>query len=132
MLLTLVEARGYADAAIRAARDQGLRVSVAVVDEGGVLLQLDRMDGALLMGPDVATAKAVTALNFQRPTSAVAEIGRNNPTLLSSLQQATQFAVVAVGGGMPIVRDGVVVGAIGVSGATAEQDEALARAALGG
>ena len=132
MLLTLVEARRYADAAIRAAGEQGLRVSVSVVDEGGVLLQLDRMDGALLVSPDVATAKAVTALSFQRPTSALAEIGRGNPDLLSSLQKAAQFAIVAVGGGMPIVRDGTVVGAIGVSGSSSEQDEALARAALEG
>ena len=51
MLLTLDDARRYADAAIAAARAQDLRVAVAVVDEGGLLLQLDRMDGALLMGP---------------------------------------------------------------------------------
>ena len=132
MLLTLVEARRYADAAIRAAREQDLRVSVAVVDEGGVLLQLDRMDGALLGSPDVATAKAVTAVNFQRPTSALAELGQSNPDLLTSLQKAAQFAIMPVGGGLPIARDGTVVGAIGVSGASSEQDESLAQAALEG
>jgi glc operon protein GlcG len=131
MLLTLDDARRYADAAIAAARAQDLRVAVAVVDEGGLLLQLDRMDGALLMGPDVALAKAVTALNFQRPTSSVAELARANPDLVRSLQQAVRFSIIAAGGGLPISRDGAVVGAIGVSGATAEQDEGLARAALG-
>ncbi|HLH22944.1 MAG TPA: heme-binding protein [Chloroflexota bacterium] len=132
MLLTLADARRYADAAIAAAGAQNLRVAVAVVDEAGQLLQLDRMDGALLMGPDVALAKAVTALNFQRPTSSVAELARGHPDLVRSLQQAVRFPITAAGGGVPIARNGTVVGAIGVSGSTAEQDEALAQAALGG
>jgi uncharacterized protein GlcG (DUF336 family) len=132
MLLTLADARRYADAALAAARAQDLRVAVAVVDESGQLLQLDRMDGALLMGPDVALSKAVTALNFQRPTSSVAELARANPDLVRSLQQTVRFPIIAAGGGVPIARNGTVVGAIGVSGASAEQDEGLAQAALGG
>ena len=76
-------------------------------------------------------SKAVTALNFQRPTSSVAELVRANPDLVRSLQQAVEFPIMAAGGGLPISRNGTVVGAIGVSGATAEQDEGLARAALG-
>ncbi|SRR5712692_4477000 len=130
MLLTLTEARRYADAVLQAARTQHLRVSVAVVDELGQLLQLDRMDGAQLMGPDAALAQAQTAINFQRPTSAVAELARVNPDLVRGLQQAVTFPIMASGGGVPITRDGVVVGAIGVSGATAEQDEALATTAV--
>src|SRR5437763_12040735 len=132
MLLTLADARRYADAAIAAARAQDLRVAVAVVDELGQLLQLDRMDGALLMGPDVALAKAVTALNFQRPTSSLAALASTNHDLVQSLRQAVRFSIMAVAGGVPIARNGTVVGAIGVSGATAEQDERLAQAALGG
>jgi glc operon protein GlcG len=132
MLLTLADARRYADAAIQAASAQNVRVAVAVVDELGQLLQMDRMDGAALMGPDVAFAKAVTALNFQRPTSSVAELASRNADLVRSLQQATRYPIMAVGGGVPIARDGKVVGAIGVSGATAEQDEGLAQAALAG
>jgi glc operon protein GlcG len=132
MLLTLADARRYADAAIAVAGAQNLRVAVAVVDEAGLLLQLDRMDGALLMGPDVALSKAVTALNFQRPSSSVAELARANPDLVRSLQQTVRFAIMAAGGGVPIARNGAIVGAIGVSGATAEQDEAVAQAVLGG
>jgi glc operon protein GlcG len=130
-MLTLNEARRYADAAIAAAQAQGLRMSVAVVDEGGVLLQLDRMDGASIISPDVALGKAMTALSFQEPTSAVADLARDKPDLLASLQRNVQFGIVASAGGLPIVRDGTVVGAIGVSGAAAGQDEAIARAALG-
>ncbi len=130
MGLTLDEARRYADAAIRLAHERHVRVSVAVVDELGVLLQLDRMDGARLLGPDVATALAATALHFQSPTSAVAELGRINPDLLRGLQQTAKFAILPAGGGVPIERGGALVGAIGVSGTSAEEDEALARAAL--
>src|SRR5207253_6981165 len=106
--------RRYADAAIAAAGAQNLRVAVAVVDEAGLLLQLDRMDGALLMGPDVALSKAVTALNVQRPTSGVAELAHANPDLVRSLQQTVRFPIIAAAGGVPIVRNGAVVGAIGV------------------
>jgi glc operon protein GlcG len=130
MILTLAEARQYADAVIQAAHSRNLRVAVAVLDELGQLLQLDRMDGALLMAPDAAVAKAQTAINFQRPSSAVAELARGNPDLVRSLQQAVRFPITAVGGGVPITRDGRVVGAIGVSGATNEQDEALATMVL--
>jgi uncharacterized protein GlcG (DUF336 family) len=132
MLLTLADARRYADAAIQAASAQHVRVAVAVVDELGQLLQLDRMDGASLMGPDVAFAKAVTALNFQQPTSSVAALASRNADLVRSLQQATRYPIVAVAGGVLIARDGNVVGAVGVSGATAEQDEGLAQASLAG
>jgi glc operon protein GlcG len=128
--LTLTEARQYADAVIQAAHTQNLRISVAVIDELGQLLQLDRMDGALLMGPDAALAKAQTAINFQRPSSAVAELARGNPDLVRSLQQAVKFPITAIGGGVPITRDGRVIGAIGVCGATHEQDEALATTVL--
>ena len=131
MLLTLVEARRYADVAIAAAQAQGLRISVAVVDEGGILLQLDRMDGASIVSPDVALAKAVTALSFQEPTSAVAELAQSRPDLITSMQKNVQFGIVATDGGLPIVRDGTIVGAIGVSGAAGGHDEAVARAALG-
>src|SRR5205814_1046737 len=72
MPLPLAEARRYADKAIEIAAARSLRVGVVVVDELGLLVQMDKMDGAPLMAADVAEAKALTALNFQRPTSEVA------------------------------------------------------------
>lgn len=127
---SLEAARGYADRAIAAARAGGHRVGVAVVDESGQLMQMDRMDGASPMSPDMAEAKALTALNFQRPSL---EVGKNIPSdRLAEIRALAHFNVMAGGGGVPITRDGVVVGAIGIhGGGGGEASEALARAALG-
>jgi glc operon protein GlcG len=130
MPLPLTEARRYADKAIEIAAARSLRVGVVVVDELGLLVQMDRMDGAPLMAPDVAEAKALTALNFQRPTSEVAREYANDPQQLTTLQEVVHFKILARPGGLPIVRDGQLIGAIGVEGATAEQDEQLASAAV--
>jgi uncharacterized protein GlcG (DUF336 family) len=127
----LTEARRYADAAIARANALGLKISVVVVDELGQLVQLDRMDGARLMGPDIAEAKAMTALNFQQPTSAVAARFATDPQALEDVQEIVNFKIFARGGGLPIVRDGSLVGAIGVAGGTPEQDEQVAAAAIG-
>ncbi len=127
MPMTLAEARSYADKGIAQAREMGLQISLAVVDEFGQLVQMDRMDGASLMSPDVAEAKAVTALNFRRATSLVAQ--QVNPDILRSIQASVHFNILAAAGGVPIYRDGELAGAIGVSGATGEQDEEVATSA---
>jgi uncharacterized protein GlcG (DUF336 family) len=126
MTMTLEEARGSADKAIAKAREMGVQISLAVVDEFGQLVQMDRMDGASLMSPDIAEAKAVTALNFRRATSLVAQ--QINPDILRSIQASVHFNILAAAGGVPIYREGELAGAIGVSGATGEQDEEAASA----
>ena len=127
MAMTLAEARGYADQGITKAQAMGLQISLAVVDEFGQLVQMDRMDGASLMSPDIAEAKAVTALNFRRATSLVAQ--QINPDVLRSLQASVHFNILAASGGVPIYKDGELAGAVGASGATGEQDEEVASAA---
>ena len=124
--MTLAEARSYADKGIAKAREMGVNISLAVIDEFGQVVQMDRMDGASLMSPDIAEAKAVTALNFRRATSLVAQ--QINPDILRSLQASVHFNILAAAGGVPIYRDGELAGAIGVSGATGEQDEEAASA----
>ena len=126
MPMTLEEARSYADKAIAKAREMGVQISLVVVDEFGQLVQMDRMDGASLMSPDIAEAKAVTALNFRRATSLVAQ--QINSDVLRSLQASVHFNILAAAGGVPIHKDGELAGAIGVSGATGEQDEEVASA----
>jgi uncharacterized protein GlcG (DUF336 family) len=126
MPMTLAEARDYADKAISKAREMGVQISLVVVDEFGQLVQMDRMDGASLMSPDIAEAKAVTALNFRRATSLVAQ--QINSDVLRTLQASVHFNILAAAGGVPIYRDGDLAGAIGVSGATGEQDEEVASA----
>ncbi len=102
-------------------------MSIAVIDEYGMLVQLDRMDGASLMSPDIAEAKAITALNFKRPTSKVAKLDRE---ALHQIGELVNFKLVARGGGVPVLDGSEVRGAIGVSGATTQQDEDVAKAAL--
>lgn len=125
--MTLQQALAYADRAIAKAKELGLTISLVVIDEFGQLVQLDRMDGAPLMSPDLAEAKAVTALNFKLPTSQVAKMGAEE---LKATQEAVHFRIVPLAGGLPIVQGGELKGAIGVSGATASQEEAIAKHAI--
>jgi glc operon protein GlcG len=123
-------ARAYADRALAAAEQRGVRAAVAVIDELGQLMQLDRMDGASPQAPDLAEAKAQTALNFQRPT---VELQKTlSPDRLAEIKQIAHYQILVGAGGVPIVRDGYVVGAIGVHGGGADLSAELARAALEG
>ena len=126
--MKLAEAIACVDRGIAKAQSMGLKLSFAVIDEFGQLVQMDRMDGASLMGPDIAEAKALTALNFLRPTSEVAKVDRE---VLKALAEAVHFPVVPVAGGVPIFEGAELKGAIGVSGATSQQDEEIARHAAG-
>jgi len=127
MSLTLDEAIAYIDAGIAKAKEIEVRVSFAVVDEFGRLVQVDRMDGAPLMSADVAEAKALTALNFQLPTSEVSQL---DPETLKMIGKAVVFPVLAIAGGVPIFDGKNIKGAIGVSGATLQQEDAVAKHAV--
>lgn len=126
MSLLLADARGCADRAIARAQASGLRIAVVVLNGLGELVQLDRMDGAAPMTADIAEAKARTALNFAQPTSELAE----HPERLQAVAPVLRFQPVTLPGGVPMLRQGAVIGAIGISGADAK-DEEIARAALG-
>lgn len=127
--MTLREAIAYVDRGIAKANELGVKLSFVVVDEFGQLVQLDRMDGATLMSPDIAEAKAVTALNFRQPTSQVAKMDRD---ALKAMEPVVHFRIVPLAGGLPIFAGSELKGAIGVSGATPEQNEEIANYAIGG
>jgi glc operon protein GlcG len=96
--------------------------AIAVVDEGGNLMAVERLDGTFAAGANISIGKARTAAIFKRPTKAFEEIINKGRTAMTSLSDFTPLQ-----GGVPIVVDGQVVGAIGVSGAaSAQQDEDLA------
>jgi uncharacterized protein GlcG (DUF336 family) len=116
------------DRGIARANELGLKLSFVVVDEFGQLVQLDRMDGASLMSPDIAEAKALTALNFKVATSQVAKMDRE---ALKAMEQVVHFRIVPLAGGMPIFAGSELKGAIGVSGSTPEQNEEVAIYAVG-
>lgn len=130
MSLELSVARACADRAIALAEGMGVKIALAVTDDTGVLVQLDRMDGAPLAALDLAEAKALTALSFQQPTEELAQAF--GPVDLEAVRQAVHFTVVTLPGGVTIVRQGEVVGAIGVSGATGGRDARIAAGAAGG
>src|ERR1043166_5145955 len=98
---------------------------VAVVDEGGNLMALERLDGTFAMGATISVGKARTAVLFKKPTRFFEELINKGRTAMTAVDRFTPLI-----GGIPIVIDGQVVGGIGVSGAaSANQDEELALAA---
>jgi glc operon protein GlcG len=124
-VLTLAGARLVANAAETEARRLNTTGAVAVVDDGGNLLYLLRIDNTLPAGSYVAMDKARTAATFRMPTRNLEDAVKNGRTSLVAVAEMTPLA-----GGVPIVIDGQIVGAVGLSGAAnAQQDEELAKVA---
>jgi glc operon protein GlcG len=97
---------------------------IAVVDDGGNLMAVERMDGTFAAGANISIGKARTAAIFKRPTKAFEDIIKNGRTSMVALNDFTPLQ-----GGEPIILDGQLIGAVGVSGAaSADQDEQLALA----
>ena len=121
--LSLIAAQTIAAAAQAYAQEKSWRVVIAVVDEGGHLLCLNRMDGAQLGSIQVAQDKAYSALAFKRPTKTFSEALQGGRLPVLALQGA-----MPVEGGLPLIARGEYLGAIGVSGVTSEQDGEIAQA----
>jgi glc operon protein GlcG len=119
--LTLAAARAVIDACEAEARARGVGVVSVVVDEGGHVIQLSRMDAAQVASVEVGIGKARTAAIFRRPSRIFEEQIRSGRVAALALAGATPLQ-----GGVPIEIDGVVVGAVGVSGDTPQIDEEIA------
>jgi uncharacterized protein GlcG (DUF336 family) len=132
--LSLAQAQSVLDAAIAAAEEQGTKMDVAVVDAGGNLKAFARMDGAWLGSIDIATSKARTARYFDLPTEELGALSQPGGPLYGI--EVSNGGLITFPGGLPLkAEDGTVIGAIGVSGSTVEDDRAVATAgaaALGG
>ncbi|HRO82310.1 GlcG/HbpS family heme-binding protein [Alicycliphilus denitrificans] len=115
-------------AAVARAGELGIRVNAAVTDASGVLAAFLRMPGAFLHSVDIAIDKAYTAAGFGFATAQWAGILRGDEALRLGMPQRARNVV--FGGGLPVREGGVLIGGIGVSGGSAEQDEICARAAL--
>jgi uncharacterized protein GlcG (DUF336 family) len=127
--LTLDEAKRMLSAAEAKAAAIGLPYNIAVVDAGGHLLAFVRQDNALIGSIDLAIDKAVTARIFDKPTADLAQLSQPGKALYG-IQQSNAGKVVIFGGGIPVVIKGKVVGAVGASAGTVEQDLAVAEAAI--
>lgn len=121
--LTLADAKRVAAAAEAEAVRQGWNVVIAIQDDGGNLLYLQRMDDTQIGSVGVAQEKALTAIRFKRPSKAFEEAVAGGRMVMTTLPGATPIE-----GGLPLLYRGEVVGAIGVSGVLSSQDGIVAKA----
>ena len=126
--ITAEAAHAAVAAACAKAGELGIRVNAAVTDASGVLAAFLRMPGAFLHSVDIAVDKAYTAAGFGFATAQWVGILRGDEALRLGMPQRPRNVV--FGGGLPMREGGVLIGGIGVSGGSAEQDEICARAAL--
>ena len=123
--LTLEVAKQIAAAAEAEARKNQWNVVIAILDEGGNLIYLQRMDETQIGSVDVAQQKAQSAVKFKRPTKVFEDAVAGGRHAILRLPGA-----LPVEGGLPITVDGRVIGAIGVSGVTSQQDGQIAKAGV--
>ncbi len=126
--LTDEAAHAAVAAAVAHARSLGVRINVAVADTSGLLMGFLRMPGSFLHSIDIAIDKAYTAASFGFPTELWPALLEGDAGLRAGMPQRPRL--VPFGGGVPMYAGSDCVGAIGVSGASAEQDASCARAAL--
>lgn len=126
--LTLSGAKKIIEAAVADAKSRHAPGSaIAVVDDGGHLIVMERLDNTVPASSAISIGKARTAALFRRSTKFFEDVVNNGRTAMTTLSDFTPLQ-----GGVPIVVDGQVIGAVGVSGAaSAQQDEEIALAALG-
>lgn len=122
--ISLERAQAAISAAVGGAKKRDWKMNIAVVDSGGNLVAFQRMDGAMLASIQIAEHKARAAATFRRPTK-VFEDGIN----LMHLNYLLAFdGIIASRGGIPLIEQGSIIGAIGVSGGTDSQDEIVSMA----
>ena len=125
MSLTLADAQRISDAAQARAQQDNWNVVIVILDDGGNIVSLRRMDGTQLGSVDVAIGKAKTAVYFKRSTKVFQDMINDGNSALIGMPN-----VVAVEGGLPIKRGDRIIGSIGISGVTSAQDGIIAEAAV--
>lgn len=127
--IRLEHAKPMIDAAEEQADEIEVPMCIAVVDGGANLVGFHRMDGALLASIDIARNKAYSAVGLQMPTDEIGEAAQPGAALFG-IGNTNDGRIVTFGGGFPIESDGDVIGAIGVSGGSPDEDMTVARAGL--
>lgn len=124
-VITLEAAKKMVAAGEAEARKNGWNVAITVVDAGGALIMFQKLDDTQPGSIAVSQGKARASALFKRPSKALEELIAGGKTAFLSIE-----GIVPIQGGLPVIADGKVIGAIGVSGVTSAQDEQVAQAAL--
>jgi len=127
--VTLSTAQAVVEAARAKAEEIGVPMNIAVVDDGNNLTAFARMDGAWLGSIDIAQNKAYTARSFDMSTQELAPLAQPNQPLYG-IEASNQGRLIVFAGGIPLEAGGQVVGAVGVSGGSVEQDHEVAEAGV--
>lgn len=130
MTMTLELAQKLTDAAIAKAVEMGLGISVAVVDAAGHIKSLVRMDSAGWLSPDIAHAKAYATAGFRRDTELMLQRLKGKEVFATALTSMSGGKVLLGQGGCLVMDGDEIIGAVGISGATSEQDAECAQAAV--
>ncbi|CAM9107388.1 GlcG/HbpS family heme-binding protein [Mycoplasma todarodis] len=126
MNITLKEAREAVNASLKKAEELNVKMNISVVDFGANLVAFARMDGAWLGSKDISMKKAKTAKFFDMNTGEIGKLSQPGGSLYNI--EHSNNGLITFPGGIPIVKNGNVIGAIGVSGSTVENDHAVAQA----
>lgn len=130
MSLLLKTAERLIAASEAKAKELGCNVTTCVVDNAGFIVQTRRMDGTRPLTTYIAHSKAYTAAIMKRPAKDLIHWAEGEPVYFNSVAQMGHVAIVATFGGMPVRPAQDIIGGIGVSGGTPEQDQACCEAAL--
>ena len=130
MPLSCEESLRLVTAAHAHAQSLGVRITVAVVDEGGLLLSLGRMDGAPPISPQIAEAKASGAALWHRDGASLAKMAQERPAFFAAVDRLARVPIMPGLGSLLIRRGGAVLGAAGASGAKPEEDAECVEAGL--
>jgi glc operon protein GlcG len=122
--ITLEGAKRMMAAAETEAKKNNWNVAIAILDAGGHLLVFQKLDGTQPGSVKVAIGKATTALNFKRPTKMMEDLASTRPVFLAV------DGLVPIQGGLPVMVDDQLIGAVGVSGVKSNEDEQVAQAAI--
>ncbi|MEU8800656.1 heme-binding protein [Spirillospora sp. NPDC048819] len=125
MKLTQAEAEEIVAASLRKSEALGKALSIAVVDAGGFPVLIKRSDGARPLTPSIAMSKAYTAAVMERPSNMLKNWAESNPGFFAQLSTMGTHPIVATEGGVTIKRDGEILGGLGVSGGTPDEDQKI-------
>ena len=123
--ITLEDAKKAMTAAEAEARKNNWNVAIAIVDAAGNLILFQKLDDTQLGSVTIAVGKAKTAVNFKRPTKALEDMIAGGRQVFLAIDGITPLQ-----GGLPVMADGKLIGAVGVSGVMSSQDEQVAQAAV--